>query len=156
MQVVQTLKIVSARPAIIKMHTAFLITAYLNCVGESFLQLNGESNFIFLWDTVNILNICQCYLTQLWLPCFWGLSKERLEVFWQQAHWQPLLNIWPSADCVNLRAAEKSSFMLEVQMALWALVVAKWKEVKNMNDSIIIFYSFRTKLHWPNIIFHRK
>lgn len=59
-----------------------------------------------------------CDLTQLYTQiCLRELSKETLECFvfvfvffpWQLTGWQPLVNIWPSADCVNLQTAEKSS-----------------------------------------------
>lgn len=62
---------------------------------------------------------CEFYLTQLYTQiCLRELSKEMLECFcfcfffvfpWQLTGWQPLVNIWPSADCVNLQTAEKSS-----------------------------------------------
>lgn len=64
---------------------------------------------------------CEFYPTQLYTQiCLRELSKETLECFvfvfvffvffpWQLTGWQPLVNIWPSADCVNLQTAEKSS-----------------------------------------------
>lgn len=61
-----------------------------------------------------IPNEIKIYLTQLYTQIpLCVLSKEKH--FWQHTSWQSLVNIWPSADCVNLCAAEKSSLCRRYQ-----------------------------------------
>lgn len=85
-------------------------------------RLNAYNNVNILEDAVKTQwNIKNCFLC---FGLFWLVLSDpashtvypfvckrgaRGVFFWQLTRWQPLVNIWPSADCVNLCAAEKSS-----------------------------------------------